>query len=114
LAATSSRFAGRKEGELKVLATQRGHSVIYLTALARIDGRVVGLVANQPMFNAGAMDTDGIDKVISFLCHCDSFNIPLLFFHDIPGFLVGKEAEMRVETESASINWQTGRPNFRR
>ena len=70
-----------------------GKSVI--TALARIDGGVVGLVANQPMFNAGAMDTDGIDKVISFLCLCDSFNIPLLFFHDIPGFLVGKEAERR-------------------
>jgi methylmalonyl-CoA decarboxylase subunit alpha len=70
-----------------------GKSVI--TALARIDGGVVGLIANQPMFNAGAMDTDGIDKVISFLCLCDSFNIPLLFFHDIPGFLVGKEAERR-------------------
>jgi acetyl-CoA carboxylase carboxyltransferase component len=41
------------------------------------------------------MDTDGIDKVISFLCLCDSFNIPLLFFHDIPGFLVGKEAERK-------------------
>ena len=68
-----------------------GKSVI--TALARIDGNVVGIVANQPMFNAGAMDTDGIDKVISFLCLCDSFNIPLLFFHDIPGFLVGKAAE---------------------
>jgi methylmalonyl-CoA decarboxylase subunit alpha len=39
------------------------------------------------------MDTDGIDKVISFLCLCDSFNIPLLFFHDIPGFLVGRTAE---------------------
>ena len=68
-----------------------GKSVI--TSLARIDGNVVGIVANQPMFNAGAMDTDGIDKVISFLCLCDSFNIPLLFFHDIPGFLVGKAAE---------------------
>ena len=70
-----------------------GKSVI--TALARIDGSVVGIVANQPMFNAGAMDTDGIDKVTSFLCLCDSFNIPLLFFHDIPGFLVGKAAEQR-------------------
>jgi acetyl-CoA carboxylase carboxyltransferase component len=68
-----------------------GRSVI--TSLARINGRVVGIVANQPMFNAGAMDTDGIDKVVSFLCLCDSFNIPLLFFHDIPGFLVGKVAE---------------------
>ncbi|UCH21676.1 MAG: carboxyl transferase [Deltaproteobacteria bacterium] len=70
-----------------------GESVI--TALARINGSVVGVVANQPMFNAGAMDTDGIDKVISFICLCDSFNIPLLFFHDIPGFLVGKEAERK-------------------
>ncbi len=68
-----------------------GQAVI--TALARIDGRVVGIVANQPLYNAGAMDTDAIDKVISFLCLCDSFNIPLLFLHDIPGFLVGKEAE---------------------
>jgi acetyl-CoA carboxylase carboxyltransferase component len=70
-----------------------GRSVI--TALARIDGSVVGIVANQPMVNAGAMDTDGIDKVLSFLCLCDSFNIPLLFFHDIPGFMVGKDAERR-------------------
>jgi acetyl-CoA carboxylase carboxyltransferase component len=70
-----------------------GKSVI--TSLARVNGSVVGIVANQPLFNAGAMDTDGIDKVISFLCLCDSFNIPLLFFHDIPGFLVGKEAERK-------------------
>ena len=66
-----------------------------ITALARIEGKVIGIVANQPMFNAGAMDTDGIDKVISFLCLCDSFNIPLVFFHDIPGFLVGKAAERK-------------------
>jgi len=66
-----------------------------ITALARIGGRVVGIIANQPMFQVGAMDTDGLDKVTSFLCLCDSFNIPLLFFHDIPGFLVGKEAERR-------------------
>jgi hypothetical protein len=49
------------------------------------------------------MDTDGIDKVISFLCLCDSFNIPLLFFHDIPGFLVGKAAE-RKRDETAGGN----------
>jgi acetyl-CoA carboxylase carboxyltransferase component len=79
-----------------------GKSVI--TALARVDGKVVGIVANQPMFNAGAMDTDGIDKVISFLCLCDSFNIPLLFFHDIPGFLVGKAAE-RKRVASKVMNY---------
>ncbi|ACL03718.1 carboxyl transferase [Desulfatibacillum aliphaticivorans] len=64
-----------------------------ITTLGRVDGRVVGFVANQPSFQAGAMDTDGIDKVISFLCLCDSFNIPLVFLHDIPGFLVGTRAE---------------------
>jgi methylmalonyl-CoA decarboxylase subunit alpha len=66
-----------------------------ITALARVDGRVVGVVANQPMFGGGAMDTDGIDKVISFFCLCDSFNIPLILLHDIPGFLVGRDAERR-------------------
>jgi len=64
-----------------------------ITTLARIGGEVVGIVANQPAFNAGAMDTNGIDKVISFLVLCDSYNIPLLFFEDTPGFLVGQEAE---------------------
>ncbi|OGR11216.1 MAG: carboxyl transferase [Desulfobacula sp. GWF2_41_7] len=68
-----------------------GKSVI--TALARIDGASVGLVASQPDVMAGAMDTNGIDKVTSFLCLCDSYNIPLVFFHDTPGFLVGQEAE---------------------
>jgi acetyl-CoA carboxylase carboxyltransferase component len=68
-----------------------GKSVI--TALARINGRSVGIIASQPKVMAGAMNTNGIDKVISFLCLCDTYNIPLLFFHDIPGFLVGKEAE---------------------
>ena len=81
------------KGSLFSLKPAFGKSVI--TALARVQGRVVGIIANQPSFQAGAMDTDGIDKVISFLCLCDSFNVPLLFFHDIPGFLVGKEAERR-------------------
>jgi len=64
-----------------------------ITSLARIGGEVVGLVANQPAFQAGAIDTNGIDKIISFLVLCDSFNIPLLFFEDTPGFLVGRVAE---------------------
>ncbi len=64
-----------------------------ITALARMGGEVVGIVANQPFFKAGAIDTNGIDKIISFLVLCDSYNIPLLFFEDTPGFLVGREAE---------------------
>lgn len=94
----SDRVAKNEEecfdgGNLFSLKPLFGKSVI--TSLARVDGRVVGIIANQPYFNAGAMDTDGIDKVISFLCLCDSYNIPLLFFHDTPGFLVGKEAERK-------------------
>ncbi len=81
------------KGSLFPIKPTFGKSVI--TSLARLGGEVVGIVANQPYFNAGAMDTDGIDKVISFLVLCDSFNIPLLFFHDTPGFLVGKEAERK-------------------
>ncbi len=79
------------KGSIFELKPEFGKSVI--TSLARINGKTVGIIANQPMISAGAMDTMGIDKVMSFLCHCDTFNIPLLFFHDIPGFLVGKEAE---------------------
>ncbi|MDY0044301.1 MAG: carboxyl transferase domain-containing protein, partial [Syntrophales bacterium] len=70
-----------------------GQTVI--TSFGRVGGRVVGFVANQPRFNSGAMDTDGIEKVMSFLCLCDSFNIPLIFMEDIPGFLVGREAERK-------------------
>jgi len=64
-----------------------------ITSLARVNGEVVGIVANQPAFGAGAIDTNGIDKITSFLVLCDSYNIPLLFFEDTPGFLVGKDAE---------------------
>jgi methylmalonyl-CoA decarboxylase subunit alpha len=75
-----------------------------LTCLTRIGGRVVGVVANQPMYKAGACDADGCDKVISFLCLCDSFNVPLLFLHDIPGFFIGREAE-RQGVPGKIINW---------
>ncbi len=79
-----------------------GKSVI--TSLARMNGRSVGMIANQPMVMGGAMDTKGIDKVISFLCQCDTYNIPLLFFHDIPGFLVGREAE-REKVSAKVMNY---------
>ncbi len=66
-----------------------------ITCLARMEGRSVGLIANQPMHTAGAMGPDGCDKCCSFICLCDSFNIPLIFLHDTPGFLVGKAAEIK-------------------
>jgi acetyl-CoA carboxylase carboxyltransferase component len=66
-----------------------------ITCLARLDGHTVGIIANQPMYNAGAMGPDGCDKCCSFICLCDSYNIPLIFLHDTPGFLVGRAAELK-------------------
>ena len=64
-----------------------------ITCLARLDGRVVGVLANNPMVNAGAMGPGACEKATAFICLCDSFHIPLVFLHDTPGFLVGKAAE---------------------
>jgi acetyl-CoA carboxylase carboxyltransferase component len=68
---------------------------MLITCLTRLNGEVVGFIANNPMVNMGAMDTDGLDKLMSFLCLCDSYNIPIVFLHDTPGHLVGKEAERK-------------------
>jgi acetyl-CoA carboxylase carboxyltransferase component len=66
-----------------------------ITCLARLDGKVVGIIANNPMFSAGAMGPDGCNKATSFICLCDSFNIPLVFLHDTPGFFVTRAAEQK-------------------
>ena len=64
-----------------------------VTSLARLDGRPVGIVANQPMVLGGALDVDSADKAARFIMLCDAFNIPLVFFQDVPGFLVGSKVE---------------------
>lgn len=74
------------------------------TALARIGGQTVGLLANNPMFKGGAIDVDACDKATGFLVMCDSFNIPLVFLVDQPGFLIGIEGERR-RAPSKIINW---------
>ncbi|HTY24317.1 MAG TPA: carboxyl transferase domain-containing protein [Desulfomonilaceae bacterium] len=79
--------------QIFVLKPDFDRSVI--TCLARIEGHSVGIIANQPMHTAGAMGPDGCDKCCSFICLCDSFNIPLIFLHDTPGFLVGRAAELK-------------------
>jgi len=70
-----------------------GRAVI--TGLSRIGGRVAGIVANQPLVNGGAMGIEALEKMTAFFCLCDTFNIPLIFFHDTPGFITGKDAEHR-------------------
>ncbi len=64
-----------------------------VTGLARLGGRVVGIVANQPMIRSGAIFVDSADKAARFITWCDSFNIPLLFLQDVPGFMVGVAVE---------------------
>lgn len=68
-----------------------GKSVI--TMLARLDGRPVGIIANNPMVYGGAMDVHSARKQIHFMELCDTFHIPLVFFVDVPGFMVGLKAE---------------------
>ena len=68
---------------------------VAVTALGRISGRAVGIVASNPMFKGGALDPDACDKITSFIVLCDSFNIPLIFLADTPGFLVGAESEKK-------------------
>ncbi|OGL16093.1 MAG: methylmalonyl-CoA carboxyltransferase [Candidatus Rokubacteria bacterium RIFCSPLOWO2_12_FULL_71_19] len=75
-----------------------------VTALARLGGKSVGLVANNPKFKGGAIDVDSMQKATGFLVHCDSFNIPLVFYVDQPGFLVGVDGERRG-APGKIMNW---------
>jgi methylmalonyl-CoA decarboxylase subunit alpha len=68
---------------------------VATTGLARLDGRTVGIVGNNPLYKGAAMDTDACEKITSFIVLCDSFNIPIVMFVDTPGFVIGTEAERR-------------------
>ncbi|MFU8814068.1 MAG: carboxyl transferase domain-containing protein [Pseudomonadales bacterium] len=77
------------------LRPQYGHGMI--TALARVEGRPLGIVANNPGHLGGAIDSVGADKAARFMQLCDAFDIPLLFLCDTPGFMVGPEAEKTAQ-----------------
>jgi len=68
-----------------------GRSLIC--ALARIDGNPVGVLASQPMQRAGVMDVPALTKEAAFADLCDTFNLPLVFLQDVPGLMIGTEAE---------------------
>ena len=59
----------------------------------RIDGRAVGIVANQPKFKGGVLFVDSADKAARFILTCNAFNIPLVFLADVPGFMIGTDVE---------------------
>ena len=64
-----------------------------ITALARMGGRPVGIVANQPKHLGGILENDSADKAARFINLCDAYGIPLLFLMDVPGFMVGTKVE---------------------
>jgi acetyl-CoA carboxylase carboxyltransferase component len=64
-----------------------------VTALGRMAGHTVGVIANNPMFMAGALDGNASDKMSRFINICDAFGIPLVWLVDVPGYIVGTAAE---------------------
>jgi acetyl-CoA carboxylase carboxyltransferase component len=79
--------------EGSVLELRDGFGPGMLTALARVDGRALGVLANDPTHLGGAIDADGADKAARFVGLCDAFELPVLFLCDTPGFMVGPAAE---------------------
>ena len=71
----------------------KGYAPNLLTGFARLDGNVVGIVANQPAVYAGVLDINSSDKGARFVRFCDSFNIPIVTLVDVPGFLPGVNQE---------------------
>lgn len=72
---------------------RRHYSSGIITGFARLDGYSVGVIGSDPMSKAGAMDGNGADKYAHFVDLCDTFNLPLLIFLDMPGFMLGSHAE---------------------
>ena len=79
--------------EGSVLELRGGFGAGMVTALGRVEGRPVGIIANNPMHLGGAIDGEAADKASGFMKLCSTFGIPLVFLCDTPGFMVGPEAE---------------------
>lgn len=84
------------------LKSRYGKAIV--TALARLDGKSVGIIANNPLHRGGAIGVDECQKVQSFFVLCDSFNIPIVLLVDQPGVLIGMEGEQKGVTGKV-MNW---------
>jgi acetyl-CoA carboxylase carboxyltransferase component len=76
-----------------VLPWKERYGASLLCSLARLEGEVVGVIASQPMHRAGVLDAAAMKKEVEFAHLCDTFNIPLVFLQDVPGLMVGTDAE---------------------
>jgi acetyl/propionyl-CoA carboxylase alpha subunit len=91
-----------------VLELRRHFGVGMVTALVRIEGRPLGVVANNPKHLGGAIDSEGADKAARFLQLCDAFDLPILFLCDTPGMMVGPEVEKTALVRHCSRLFVTG------
>ncbi|MEY3680874.1 MAG: hypothetical protein RL547_1487 [Actinomycetota bacterium] len=91
-----------------VLELRSGFGAGMITALARIEGRAVGVVANDPRHLAGAIDSDGADKAARFLQLCDAFDLPVVTLVDTPGMMVGPDVEETALVRHCSRLFVTG------
>ncbi|HJU12197.1 MAG TPA: carboxyl transferase domain-containing protein, partial [Candidatus Binataceae bacterium] len=91
-----------------VLELRRQFGPGMVTALIRIEGRPLGLIANNPAYLAGAIDSNGADKAARFMQLCDAFDLPILFLCDTPGIMVGPEIEKTALVRHAARMFVTG------
>jgi acetyl-CoA carboxylase carboxyltransferase component len=91
-----------------LLELRAGFGAGIVTALARIDGRSLGVIANDPAHLGGAIDAPAADKAARFMQLCDAFGLPLLFCADTPGFMVGPDAERTATVRHFARMFVTG------
>ena len=91
-----------------VLELRRSFGAGMVTALIRIEGRALGVIANDPTHLGGAIDADAADKAARFMQLCDAFDLPILFLCDTPGFMVGPDAEQTALVRHVSRMFVTG------
>ncbi len=91
-----------------VLELRREFGLAMVTAFARIEGRPIGIIANNPLHLSGAIDSPAADKAARFMQLCDAFDIPLVFLCDTPGIMVGPEVEKTGLVRHASRMFVVG------
>jgi acetyl/propionyl-CoA carboxylase alpha subunit/acetyl-CoA carboxylase carboxyltransferase component len=91
-----------------VMELRQHFGVTIITALARVEGRPIGIVANNPLHLGGAIDSDGADKASRFMRLCEAFGLPILMLCDTPGMMVGPEAEKTATVRKMGRLFVTG------